>query len=313
MTNEAGKQSGARNIGLWGLGIGHFPLPRALPTQNLAGYLFVLGVMWYAGASQGNGAAYLLFFLLLGVVLVSIPQTFANLRGLEVASGSVKPVFAGQEITLPLEIMNPSRRARQTISAGLPGMEGASQVVDEIPAGKAAWTALHFPAVKRGSYHIPVVLLSSAWPAGAFKVRRRLPLNQSCLIYPKPAGNPGFPPTDSSAPRTGWLQMEGSDFTGTRSYLPGESQRHVDWKAVARGQPMMTKQFTAESGGALRFDYSALPMRGVEARLSQLALWVIEAERAHRRYSLSLPGAEIPASLGEPHYHRCLRALALFQ
>lgn len=314
MTNETAlDQRAKRGIGHWSLIIGHSI--RALPTQNLAGYLFVLAAMWYAGASQGNGAAYLLFFLLLSVVLVSIPQAFGNLRVLKITTGSVKPAFVGEEIVMPVEIANHSGRARHSISVGLPGSKADAEVVDEIPPGKAVWTTIHFKAAERGLHQVPAVLVSSAWPIGAFKVRSLVPLDQTCLVYPKPEGSAGFPRSAGAPERR--LEMaallEGDDFSGVRSYLPGESQRHVDWKAVARGQPMMTKQFSSEGGGALHFDFSALPMRRVEARLSQLALWIIEAERARRPYSLSLPGSSVPESLGESHYHKCLRALALFE
>jgi uncharacterized protein (DUF58 family) len=93
----------------------------------------------------------------------------------------------------------------------------------------------------------------------------------------------------------------------------GESQRHIDWKAVARGQALMTKQFTAESDGLLYLDFAAVRLDDLEARLSQLTLWIIEAERARRPYGLRLPTIEIPPSLGEPHLYRCLHALALFK
>ena len=55
---------------------------------------------------------------------------------------------------------------------------------------------------------------------------------------------------------------EGDDFAGVRAYVPGESQRHIDWRAVARGQPLMTKQFAAEAEGvrASRFFCSPLPL-----------------------------------------------------
>jgi uncharacterized protein (DUF58 family) len=106
---------------------------------------------------------------------------------------------------------------------------------------------------------------------------------------------------------------EGDDFAGVRAYVPGESQRHIDWKAVARGQALMTKQFTAEADGLLYLDFAEVRLSDLEDRLSQLALWVIEAERARHPYGLRLPTAEIPPSLGESHFHRCLRALALFQ
>jgi uncharacterized protein (DUF58 family) len=75
----------------------------------------------------------------------------------------------------------------------------------------------------------------------------------------------------------------------------------------------MTKQFTAEAEGVVYLDFSALHSAGVEERLSQLALWVIEAERAQRPYCLRLPGAEIQPAVGQSHFHQCMRALSLFQ
>ena len=74
----------------------------------------------------------------------------------------------------------------------------------------------------------------------------------------------------------------------------------------------MTKQFAAEAEGSVHLDFSALRFHGVEEKLSQLALWVIEAERVRRLYSLRLPNTNIAPAVGEAHFHRCLRALSLF-
>jgi uncharacterized protein (DUF58 family) len=51
----------------------------------------------------------------------------------------------------------------------------------------------------------------------------------------------------------------------------------------------------------------------VEEKLSQLTLWVIEAERAQQPYGLRLPSIEISPALGQMHFHSCLRALSLFR
>jgi uncharacterized protein (DUF58 family) len=75
----------------------------------------------------------------------------------------------------------------------------------------------------------------------------------------------------------------------------------------------MTKQFTVEAQGFVDLDFSALRFGDVETRLSQLAVWLIEAERARRSYSLRLPGTEIPPAVGESHFHQCMRALSRFQ
>jgi uncharacterized protein (DUF58 family) len=75
----------------------------------------------------------------------------------------------------------------------------------------------------------------------------------------------------------------------------------------------MTKQFAAEPEGSIHLDFSLVPSSDVEARLSQLALWIIEAERARRPYGLRLPGTEIVPAIGPTHFHRCLHALSLFR
>jgi uncharacterized protein (DUF58 family) len=105
----------------------------------------------------------------------------------------------------------------------------------------------------------------------------------------------------------------GDDFAGLRDYVPGEPQRHIDWKAVARGRPLMTKEFAAETKGAVSLDFFEVRLADVEEKLSQLTLWVIEAERARQPYGLRLPGLEISPALGQMHFHSCLRALSLFE
>src|SRR5438132_12978461 len=107
-----------------------------VPTRNLAGLIFVLVAMWYAASSQSNAAIYLLLFALTGVFLVSIPHTLLNLGGLDATTESVKPAFAGQELSLPVEVMNESRATRHGIALSLPDCDGAVERIDEIPAGK---------------------------------------------------------------------------------------------------------------------------------------------------------------------------------
>jgi uncharacterized protein (DUF58 family) len=289
--------------------------PSLSPTGNFCGLLFVLAVMWYAAASQNNGAAYLLLFALTGVFLVSIPHTLLNLGGVKATTESVKPAFAGQEVSLPVEITNESRAKRHGIALSLPDSGSASERIDNIPAGKAARVMLRFSALARGEHEIGNLSLASVYPLGFLRVRRRVAAPQRYLVYPKPAGDPNLPMgrARSTRRRPRAELGEGDDFAGVRAYVPGESQRHIDWKAVARGQALMTKQFTAEADGLLYLDFAEVRLSDLEDRLSQLALWVIEAERARHPYGLRLPTAEIPPSLGEWHFHRCLRALALFQ
>ena len=287
--------------------------PFVYPTAGSAGLVFVLATMWYAAATQNNAAAYLLLFALSSVFLVSIPHTLLNLEGLTATAESVKPAFAGQEVSLPVEITNRCRASRHAIALTLAD-SGSTERIEVIPAGKAARLTLRFSAPARGEHRIGRLCLASIYPLGFLRALKSVASPQTYIVYPEPAGDRTLPPSGGSAhfnrPQT--EISEGDDFAGVRAYVRGESQRHIDWKAVARGQALMTKQFTAESDGSLYLDFDSLPFSNPEDRLSQLALWIIEAERARRPYGLRLPGTEIAPSLGESHFHRCLRALALF-
>ena len=287
--------------------------PLLYPTRIFAGLLFVLTVMWYASASQNNAANYLLFFFTLAVFLVSIPHTLLNLTGLKVTVEAIKPRFAGQEIVVPVELVNESRHGRHGCVISIPDVEEAGELVDEIGPGKAARVTLRFTAVTRGEHEIAQVQLRSSYPLGFLAASKRIETRQRYVVYPAPEGDARFPVSRRNArgARTETVIGEGDDYAGVRAYAPGESQRHIDWKAVARGQPLMTKQFTAETDDVLQLDYDAVPLADKEPRLSQLALWIVEAERARREYALRLPGAEIPAGRGAAHYHRCLHALAV--
>jgi uncharacterized protein (DUF58 family) len=287
----------------------------AYPTAGSAALLFVLGAMWYAASSQNGAAIYLLLFLLASVILVSIPHTLINLAAVTLRVESAKPTFAGDEVCLPVEIMNSSRATRYGVEVVLPNADKTRERLDRIPPENAARLTLRFSAQERGEHKIQTLDLTSCYPLGFVRASKRFVSNQTYLVYPKPAGNPQLP-TNRLGIANSWVQQSighGDDFAGVRAYVPGESQRHIDWRAVARGQPLMTKQFAAESSGAVYLDFSELHFADVEQKLSQLALWVIEAERARQPYGLRLPGTEILPAVGQNHFHYCLRALSLFQ
>jgi uncharacterized protein (DUF58 family) len=78
------------------------------------------------------------------------------------------------------------------------------------------------------------------------------------------------------------------------------------------GDTLLIREFEGGSGGQLALDFDALPPSlDAEARLSRLARWIVDAETAGLRYSLSLPGTSLPLDAGPAHRAACLEALAL--
>ncbi len=283
-----------------------------LPNRRTPGLVAVLVGMWYAGASQGNAAAYLLCFLILAVTLVSTIHAWANLRGLTLRAGNIPAVFAGEELAVPVDIESVGGKTHFGLEVrARSGKSTATKATLDSPASQRI--ELRLPALRRGLFSELPVRLSSAFPLGFITARRNLVLRQSFYVYPAPTG--GLPLPRALAPTrqpNSGTRVTGDDYGGVRSWQTGESQRHIDWKAAARDQPLLTKQWTGEAEEILHFDWASLAPLEPEARLSQLTRWVILAERGSAAYGMRLAGKTFPPARGHAHYHACLRALAEF-
>src|SRR6267143_1098004 len=194
-------------------------------------------------------------------------------------------------------------------------LAAGSQLVVDVPAGGLAEVVLAVPAARRGWLPLGRVMLETRFPLGLFRAWSYIEPDARCLVYPKPERS-GLPPPSAEA-AAGALRTQtagNDDFAGLRGYQPSDSPRHVAWKAVARSEVMLTKQFTGEAAAELWLDWWLLPARmGPEQRLSRLAGWVLAAERAGAHYGLRLPGSEIAPRRGDSHGAACLQALALYQ
>jgi uncharacterized protein (DUF58 family) len=283
-----------------------------LPSR--AGLLFAstLLVMLVGCVNYNLSLGYVLTFLLAGAGMVSILHTFRNLARMQLASGRAQPVFSGQDAVFPVHLINRTRLSR--FSVGLHRPESQTVYVDVAPESTALGE-MRTPALRRGKLALGRLRVFTTFPLGLFYAWSNVELDAECIVYPRPEpGNIPLPPPTLGA-RAGVESGAGQDdFAGLRKYQPGDSLRHIAWKAVARGQPILTKQFSGLAEGELWLEWDALPAElGVEARLSRLARWIVDASRAGNVFGLRLPERRIAPGSGAAHEEQCLTALALFQ
>jgi len=282
-----------------------------LPTRYGLLFAVLLAVQLLAAINYGNGLAYALTFLLGSLAVVSMLYTHRNLLRLRLSASRESPTFAGELATFRIHMVNNDAAPRFGVSVVC---EKNEMACIDVPARGSAAVELRVPAVKRGWLAAPPISVSTRFPLGLlYSWSRRVDLGQTCLVYPRPADPTPFhaSPTENFEPVQGF-HAGGDDFIGVREFRPGDSPRHVDWKAVARGEAWHTKQF----GGGYRptawFDWDTLAGFDVETRLSVLTRWVLEAQREGMFYGLRLPEKTLPPDSGDAHQHECLKALALF-
>jgi uncharacterized protein (DUF58 family) len=282
-----------------------------LPTR--LGWMFgaTLVILLVGSINYALQLGFALTFLLAGMGLAGMVHTVRNLARLAVSAGRAEPVFAGEaaQFRLVLDNREPHDRPAVLVRHAASG----AQVVLDLPPTSVREAVLAVPAPRRGWLPLGRVMLETRYPLGLFRAWSYVEPEVRCLVYPRPEYAPLPAPASADDAGVQRAHAPGSDdFTGLRGYLPQDSPRHVAWKAVARSEDMLTKQFSGASGAELWLDAARLPAAlGAEARLSRLAGWVLAAERAGMRYGLRLAGVEKLPGRGADHRGACLQALAL--
>jgi len=287
---------------------------RIEPAGTLLVYLMVLAGFWYAGISQNNSMAYLLFFFLISLGIVALLLGYRNIQGISVRAIGEGEGFADEPLHLRLAIENPGRRplfglmveplVEEQKGAFIPMELDALDPRDQTLQTTSA-------ALERGVYRLTAIRITSIYPLGLIRWDRRIPVEGTLTIYPRRAGELPLPLVEAlgnegnSAVRT-----TGDDFRGWRGYRLGDSSRHIDWKAVARGQPWMVKEFEGESDCEVEIEWAIPEIRDVEARLSQIALWIDQCKARGIAFGLTLPEKRFERKSGEAHGRETLRALA---
>jgi uncharacterized protein (DUF58 family) len=281
-----------------------------LPTRGGLAFAALLFLMLLAGMNYANSLALFLTFLLAGFTLVVMQQCHRNLLGAEVVTAIAPPVFAGSTGVLQLTLGNTDRVARMRLEAALPHSEVVR--ADLAPRSRQRLD-LPLAAPRRGIVRVERLRLSTAHPFGLFRVWTWVHTEVAMLVYPHPHGPLPMPADNTRQagvrPHTG---AGADEWAGLRPFRDGDSPRQVDWKAYAREAPLLVKEYVQGASELRMFDFAQLRSLDPEARLSQLARWVVDAEAHGERYGLVLPGTHLAADRGPEHRHRCLAALALF-
>jgi uncharacterized protein (DUF58 family) len=238
-------------------------------------------------------------------------HTFRNLANLRITGGRTRPVFAGDTALFTIHLENQGDTDRYAI--GLTHDRRQASFVDVMARSTVPATA-GVVAPRRGVLRPGRLTLFTRFPLGLYYAWAYVDPDLRCIVYPRPApsGLP-MPPAESTA-GAGTDRGHGQeDFAGLRQYHQGDSPRHIAWKAAARDQGLLTKQFTGRAETELWFDWAQLPPRmGIEDRLSHLARWVLDAHAAGLAYGLRVPGTSVEPAAGEAQRERCLETLALF-
>lgn len=278
-----------------------------LPTGFGVFFGVVLAAMLLGALNFNNNAAILLTFLLAGAIVVTLPRTVAHLDKLELAAIHAEPVHAGNDLAARVMFEPGDRRARERLVLRVGSREPLPFEVD----ADGGSCVLTLPTRRRGWQPVGRLTLSTEFPLGLFRAWSVLHPEQVLLVYPR--AEDGAPPLPRGAASAGGQNAKphGEDWQGLREYRSGDAMRRIAWKASARHDRLLVKEFAEPQADEVTLDWQALRGLDGEARIARLTRWVLEASARGFAFRLLIPGAELGPGRGAQHTARCLRQLAL--
>ena len=253
-----------------------------LPFEFTAGGAMMLGLAAIVGFSAWNTGNNLLFLILSFIFAAVVVAFFAGgytLKKLDVKMRFPETIFAGEETHILVSLTNrklflPS----YSVVAEVRGKEREESVAAEqireilprfvadrltrpplmrrtldhfvrIPRNETVETRTAHVFPSRGRFLIKDFEISTKFPFGFFRHRRRLPARETELIvFPK--FDPITHALDDLSLETGRLEAThrglGQDLYAMREYRPNDDLRRVDWKATARSTQLTVREFSAE-------------------------------------------------------------------
>ncbi len=253
-----------------------------LPFEFTAGGAVFLGLMAIVGFSAwntGNNLLFLVLSFLMAALIVGFAVGNFCLKKLDVKMRFPETIFAGQTTPILVSLHNRKRLFPSfSIVAEVRGKEREkSLVVAELkkilpekwaeklsappivklildyfvylPRGETVENKTEHIFPHRGRFIIKDFELSTKFPFGFFRHRRRLPAQSAEIVI--------FPPLASIEEETENLPLEigkivtqkrglGQDLLALRDYQPMDDLRRVDWKATARANRLIIREFSAE-------------------------------------------------------------------
>jgi len=279
-----------------------------LPTRFGIMLAFLLVAMLVAGLNYNSNLGLAFGFLMASIALVTMHHCNRNLLGLQVDVTAEVDAFAGGEASFEFVLKNDSNVDRRDVEIRCLGADG----IRSVAARSSESVPVAVPVPQRGIIRIAQFELRTRYPFGWFHAWTYIQGSLAAYVAPLPRGARTLPSVAGSGSSHRSEARGDEDFAGLRAYEPGVPLKHMAWKVLARGGEAAVRSYTGLAALPEWLEWSALEGENTETRLSQLCLWVLESESAHRIYGLRLPGKEIAPGRGAAHRFACLRALAVF-
>ena len=281
-----------------------------VPTRQGFGFVLILLLVLIAGINYQNALAHALAFLMLGLFLVAMLQTYRNLAGLVLSQTVPIEGFVGQKISVAFQVQSDVGRVYDGLFFYWPNLPVAQGF--GVDHNGTTIFRQSIPA-HRGWYEPGRLRLETVYPFGLFRAWSWLDFDCKILSYPKPVPCEGRVSQEGSELKAGRRSSLGADdVKALRDFQDGDDQRHIHWRASAKLDRLTVKSYESQQSSSQWLRLAALEALPMADRLGGLAYLIEAASKRGDAFGLDLYGQQLPVASGPGQERKALKRLALF-
>lgn len=278
---------------------------------------------------QGGFVSWFLFYSFLPFALYSLSIGFYSLGDIDVERVLTKTDYnAGESLTVKISL-----RRKSFFPLFFLIVEDQVEDTLKIPSQHERIKKLLFPGMRkefslvykldelpRGEHFFHAINLKTGDPLGLVEKEAEVVIQHKIVVYPtykeliyRPFANQFDQGKTASRER---VQRDASMVTGVREYQPGDRFSWINWKATAKRNDIMTKEFEQQQSHDVYVVMDCLPDRHFETIVSFTASLVRSILKKGAQTGLltnSKERAAFPFRGGEGHLHQLFYHLAKIQ
>lgn len=286
------------------------PVPTALGWKALA---FMVAMSAASLAAPYNNLFFLLLCYLGALLLLTAAWSSRQLRGVNGSIESPPPFAADSPADLPARVVV-GGRPRFALRLVVELMDGTRIGGDVAYESGEVEGRVHVAGLPRGVHLVRAAYLESAFPAGLFRTRRPVSAPERLVVFPAPLTRVSDAPgTTSIEGLAGDLLAEtgATEAVGLRPYRDGDDPRQVHWRASARRDALVVREWEGRtgSGAEVLLDRRAAP-EVFEHALRALAALVLTCREQEQPLRFHTQGLSCSYGGDGPSYDHLLTELA---
>ena len=288
-----------------------------LPTGRGLFVMVTAIVLLLVGINYQLSLAFVVAFLLAGLMQAALLVSYRNLRGLIVRAGRSPHCQLGESLSFSVALASPDR-VRDGISLSARTEINRKIAIKCEPQTVAADVtevlSLTCKPTRRGLLALGRIVVESRAPYGLIRAWSYVHFEWLGVIEAKPeTPPPPLPLTagddDGAASRNVHVAH---DPDSLRDYAPGDSLKRVAWKQVAKSGDWYTRTGDSGQRQEIELSWQAVNLSDTEARLSRMAAWLLRANNENCAYELMMPNGHLLLADGAQQFADASLLLAAY-